>query len=99
MIRVSITPELIEKTLRSGNKIGSLIEVIDGLPFNVRLVDAKMDGAYLRLYFSQPTVPDTELSDLNIVLKARQAIAIEDLEAAKRKDHLNVGVTVERTIG
>ena len=99
MIRVSITPELIEKTLRSGNKIGSLIEVIDGLPFNVRLVDAKMEGGYLRLYFSQSTVPDTDLSDLNIVLKARQAIALDDLEAAKRKDHLNVGVMVERTIG
>lgn len=99
MIRVSITPQLVEQTLRAGNKIGSLLEIIEGLPFNVQLVDAKVEGGYLRLFFTQPTVPDTEVTDLRIAVKARAAIAVEDLEAVKKKAHLTGELLVERTIG
>jgi hypothetical protein len=99
MLRVTITAQLIEQTLRSGNKIGSLLEVIEGLPFNAQLVDAKVEGGYLRLFFAQSTVPNTEIVDVNISVKARSAVAIEDLERAKKKEHLNSGIVVERNIG
>lgn len=99
MLRVSITPQIIEQTLRAGNKIGSLLEIVEGLPFNAQLVDAKMEDGYLRLFFAQSTVSNTEITDLKIAVKARAAIAVEDLEAAKKKTHLTGGILVERNIG
>lgn len=101
MLVVQIHAGLIEKTLRSGNKIGSLLEVIEGLPYNAQLVDARMDTrlSILNLYFSQPTVPDTEVTELRVSFKSEAAISLNDLEATKKKAHLSTGVMVERTIG
>jgi len=98
MIRVAITAELIENTLKSGFKLGSLIEVINGLPSSVQLVKAEFDNGLLYLYFSQPTVPDTELSDLAITLKSIRAIPV-DLEKAPTPAPRYAPVTVERNIG
>ena len=99
MIIVSVAPELIESVLRSGNKIGKLIEVVEGLPYNAQLVDAKFEGGVVKLIFSQPNVPDTEWSEVKVIIKARPAITLEELEASKKKDHLNSGILVERMIG
>lgn len=79
MIRVKISPPLIEQILRAGFKLGKLIEVIDGLPLNAQLYEAAMEDGMLALYFTQPTVPNTELQDLSIVLKSIQAVPV-DLE-------------------
>ena len=100
MIRVAITTELIENTLKSGFKMGSLIEVINGLPSSVQLARAEFsrEKGLLYLYFSQPTVPDSELSDLAITLKSVKAVPI-DLEKAPTPAPRHAPITVERNIG
>lgn len=100
MIRVAITADLIENTLKSGFKLGSLIEVINGLPSNVQLVKVEFDNGkgFLYLYFSQPTVPDSELSDLTITLKSTRAVPV-DLEKEPTPAPRYAPVTVERNIG
>ena len=100
MIRVAIKAELIENTLKSGFKLGSLIEVINGLPYNSRLVNAEVDKetGFLYLYFSQPTVPDSEVSNIAIVLKSIQATPV-DLEKIPAPAARYEPITVERNIG
>lgn len=70
MVRIKVSPSLIEGMFRSGYKLGHLIEVISGLPLDAQLRDAKMENGMLALYFSQPRVPDSELQDIQVVLKS-----------------------------
>jgi len=100
MIRVAITAQRFESTLRSGFKLGTLIEVINGLPYNAQLANAEFDKGkgYVYLYFTQPNVPDTDITDLAITLKSVQARPV-DLDKVPVPAPAAGPVTVERNIG
>lgn len=97
MIRVSIVPGLLENCLRSGYKLGKLLEVVNGLPMNAQLVRAEFEGGLLRLYFSQPTVPDSELSEINITIKSVEAKPV-DLETVPTPKPKHDPIVVTRNI-
>lgn len=100
MIRVAIAAHLLEQCLRSGFKMGYLLEVINGLPMNAQLTGAEMnkERGVVYLHFSQPNVPDSEWSDLEITLKSIRAIPI-DLDKVPAPKPKVEPIVVERNIG
>lgn len=83
MLRVQITPNLVEMVFRAGFKTGGILEVMEGLPYNAQLADAKIEDGKLTLYFSQSTVPNETIEELRIGMKMHAAIEVEKLQAQK----------------
>ncbi len=62
MIEVRITGQLLETMLKTGNKTHGRIEVTQGIPDGVRLVDAEYLNGVVSLYFSEPDAEDREIA-------------------------------------
>lgn len=75
MIRVPVQGSLIEGAMRSGYKFGMIFEVLVGLPMDAQLcgVEFEKETGMIVFEFSQPRVPDSEVVELNLVLKATPA--------------------------
>jgi len=69
MITVPVQATLIEGCMRSGYKMGMLFEILVGLPMDAQLVNATFDNGMVVFHFTQPRVPDTEVTELNMVIK------------------------------
>lgn len=101
MIRVQIAAHLFEQCLKSGYKTGYLLEIVQGLPMDCQLVEAQFDkvNATVVLWFSQPRVPDSQIEDLNISLKATVAKPVDLETVPTPKPKYQDLPVVERTIG
>lgn len=71
MITVPVQGHIIEGVMRSGYKMGMLFEVLVGLPMDAQLVDVtyEKENGIIVFHFSQPRVPDTDVTELKMVIK------------------------------
>jgi len=80
MLHVPIAATFFEQALRSGYKTGYLLEILTGLPMDAHLVGASFneEKGQVDLYFSQPRIPDTDITDLTITVKSIRAEPIPE---------------------
>ena len=71
MIHVPVQAQVIEGCMKSGFKMGTLFEVMVGLPMDAQLVGShfEKDKGLLVFHFSQPRVPDEDVTELQMVIK------------------------------